>query len=133
MASEPAGLYIFPYPNSWLRADPHAGRYRDGLLGLDQNKIQKDSPTLPLRPHYFRHPLRLPNPRRNRIIHLTKKTEHALGFFVYFLFFFFRRETMNGFEYFFGFLVFGPIITLPHLFFGRLIPAPCRPSPPPYG
>src|SRR3989338_6049118 len=44
-----------------------------------------------------------------------------------------RRETIKIFEYFLGWRVLRPPVTLPHMVFGRLVPRPCRPSPPPYG
>ena len=40
---------------------------------------------------------------------------------------------MNTLEYFFGVLVFTPLTPLPHIFFTRLMPLGCRPSPPPSG
>src|SRR3989344_8822233 len=45
----------------------------------------------------------------------------------------FLRETMNTLEDFFGVRVLRPPVTLPHIVFGRLVPRPCLPSPPPYG
>src|SRR5512147_2368555 len=40
---------------------------------------------------------------------------------------------MNTLECFLGVRVFLPPVILPHIVFGRLVPLPCLPSPPPYG
>ncbi len=45
-------------------------------------------------------------------------------FVVYFDFLVLRRVTMNTFEYFFGFRVLRPPVTLPYAVFGRLVPRP---------
>src|SRR3989344_3121387 len=42
-------------------------------------------------------------------------------------------RTTNLFDFFFLFLVFLPPVILPCLVFGRLVPRPCFPSPPPCG